>query len=231
MIIDRVHHEIKLRYNKINSNHKLDLPSAYLDDIVNTAYEDFVDIFYSGNNSKQYKFGFEVTQQRIDMLQHLVVTTSVTPVIVTTNVYEITLPSDYRYFLSGFVDLCNSNIFITRHGDINRKLKDFNTKPSKQWQRCLGVFENGKLILYTDGIISNVRLTYLKNPPKVFFGGYDTLEYISGNLTFPNNASPKQHLDFTFADMVVDMAVQRLSMMLQDQNTQLSVERQILNKT
>lgn len=231
MKIERAHHEIKLRYNKINSNHKLDLPSAYLDDIINTAYEDYVDIFYSGNNSKQYKFGFEVTQQRIDMLQHLVVTSTITPTIISPNKYEITLPQNYRYFLSGFVDLCNSNIYIVRHNDLNKKLKDYNTKPSKQWQRCIGVIESNKLILYTDGIISSVRLTYLKNPLKVFFGGYDTLEYISGDLTAPNNLSPKQNLDFTFADIVVDMAVQRLSMSLQDQNTQLSVERQILNKT
>lgn len=231
MKIERVHHEIKLRYNKINSNHKADLPSAYLDDIINTAYEDFVDIFYSGNNSKQYKFGFEVTQQRIDMLQHLSKTISLTPVVISTNKYEIQIPIDYRYFLSGLTDLCSSGIFITRHSDLNKKLQDNNTKPSKKWKRVLGVIENNKLILYTDGVISNVTLTYLKNPPKVFFGGYDTLEFISGDSLAPSATSTKQHLDFNFADMVVDMSVQRLSMMLQDQYTQMSSETKILNKT
>ena len=59
MTIDRIHQEIKARWNKLNSNHKPDFSPAYLDDCINKSQEDFVDIFYSGNNSKQYKFGFE----------------------------------------------------------------------------------------------------------------------------------------------------------------------------
>jgi len=73
MTIERLHQEIKFRWNKLNSNHKKDLPGAYLDDALNKATDDFIEIFYSGNNSKEYKFGFEVIQQRIDMLQTLVV--------------------------------------------------------------------------------------------------------------------------------------------------------------
>ena len=67
MDIKRMHSEIKLRYNKLNSNHKKDFPTAYLDDFIKKAghfliytshtreYKDFADIIYSieGRNVKR----------------------------------------------------------------------------------------------------------------------------------------------------------------------------------
>lgn len=73
MTIERLHQEIKFRWNKMNSNHKKDFFPELLDDAINKTIEDYVEIFYSGANPKHYNFGFEVNQQMIDMLRTLVV--------------------------------------------------------------------------------------------------------------------------------------------------------------
>lgn len=225
MVISRMHFEIKLRYNKLNSNHKEDFRKELLDDAINKASDDFVEIFYSGNNRKEYQLGFEVTQQRIDMLSTLVVPEkSLTPTLVRTNVYKVstnTTPK-YRHFVRGWVipTGCSYKIPITtvRHNDLDHKLKDDSQKPSLKWQRCLGSFKNDGLYLYTDFTISDVVIEYLTNPVKVFSGGYDSLEYLQGDTTAYKSADPIVHsnLPEAYHDLLVDMTVQYLSRIFGD---------------
>lgn len=237
MTIDRIHQEIKNRWNKLNSNHKPDFAPAYLDDCINKAQEDFVDIFYSGNNSKQYKFGFEVTQARIDMLQSLVVTfgSSITEV---GGLYytPFSLLDDYRYFLRGSVLVtgCTGRVPLTvvRLNDLDYKLRDANTKPSKKWNRALTSIIENKIIYYTEGIPTEVELNYLKNPVKVFSGGYDSLEYLFGDTNAYKAADAKvtSEIDDSFHDILVDMTVQYIAKIFEDQLKYSLQERDTLNK-
>ena len=41
MTIERLHQEFKFRWNKVNSNHKKDFPSAFIDDAFNKATDDY----------------------------------------------------------------------------------------------------------------------------------------------------------------------------------------------
>jgi len=242
MTIQRLHQEIKFRWNKLNSNHKKDFYPATLDDIINKATDDYIEIFYSGNNSKEYKFGFEVTQQRIDMLQTLVVpATTKAATLVSTGLYQVdisTLVPKYRHFLRAYVVPveCPTKkipVSITRINDLDTKLADANTQPSLTWNRCLGSFKNNTLELYTKGYtITEVKIEYLRNPVKVFSGGYDSLEFINGdtsayNLTSPLVTSdlPEQH-----HDLLVDMAVAYIARALEDNNKLNLQKEQILNK-
>lgn len=235
MTIDRMRQEIKLRWNKINSNHKKDFPNAYLDDIINDAINCYVEIFYSGNNFKKFKLGFEVTQQRIDMLSSLVVPhKSLTATKVSDYVYKVVLNNIspvYRHFLRGHVtnpDCDNKMITIDliRHNDFDKKIKDNNTKPSTMWNRCLGLIKsdntNSALYLYTDFNPStlSVEIEYLRRPIKVFSSGYDSLEYTQGDTTAYKTSDPKVHCDLPedYHTLVVDIAVQLIAGMLEDSN-------------
>jgi len=227
MTIDRIHQEIKARWNKVNSNHKKDFPKAYLDDAINKAQDDFVEIFYSGNNSKKYRFGFEVTQQRIDMLNNLVVSQTLPMTLVSTNHYKCDLTTNvpaYRHFLRGTAKLttCANSfpITITRLNDLDIKLRDANTKPSTMWGRVLGSFSNKSLNVYTDGTLQTVSIDYLKNPIKVFSGGYDSLEFINGDSSAYQSSTSKvqSEIDESFHDILVDMVVQYLSALLENNN-------------
>lgn len=241
MTIDRIHQEIKFRWNKVNSNHKKDFPSAYLDDAINKASEDYVEIFYSGNNSKLYKFGFEVTQQRIDLLQPLVVSADVayTPVLIFPDQLSFDLSAlekKYRHFLRAYVVPveCPSKkipVTITRSNDLDTKLADANTQPSLLWNRCLGSIQGNSLLLYTkDYTILNLYIEYLTDPVKVFSGGYDSLEFLNGDTLAYQSGSPKVTSDLPNHDILVDMTVQYLASTLEDVNKFQLQEKTILNK-
>lgn len=242
MTIERIHQEIKFRWNKLNSNHKKDFNSAVLDDAINKASDDFVEIFYSGNNSKEYKFGFEVTQQRMDMLQTLIVpAVSKAATLVSTGLYRVdisTLVPKYRHFLRAYVVPveCPTKripVTITRINDLDTKLADANTQPSLTWNRCLGSIKNNNLELHTkDYTITEVKIEYLRNPVKVFYGGYNSLEFEKGDLTAYSSASPKVTSDLPeqFHDLLVDMVVAYIARALEDVNKLNLQKDQILTK-
>ncbi len=236
MIIDRLHYEIKARFNKLNSNHYQDFYPAELDDSINKAQDDLVEMFYSGNNSKEYKIGFEVTQQRTDMLSNLVVNSSIVPTLVTTNQYRMALPTDYKHFINGRVIMqgCSNpfTLYIVTHNDLTQKMIDVNHKPSKTWGRCLGVFRSDGLHIYSDGVVTSVEFTYIKKPRQVFISGYDTLEFLAGISGSPSSASPQQQCELNEQchDILVEMTVQYLSRVFENNNKVLLQKEHIINK-
>lgn len=227
MTIERIHQEIKFRLNKLNSNHKQDFPVEYIDDAINKATNDYVEIFYAGNAMKPYKLGFEITQQRMDMLTTLVVPeTTVSLTNFSTDIYSGTLPSLYKHFIRGYVvpQECAKKIPITivRHNDLDFKLKDANQQPSLKWERCLGVFKDSKLFLYTKTFTpTSCKIEYLKQPKLVYFGGYDSLEFINGNTSAYKTGDPQVTSDLptNYHDLLIDMVVQYLSSVIEDENT------------
>lgn len=248
MTIDRLRFEIKLRWNALNSNQKQDFPDAYLDDIINNSIEDYVEMFYTGTNPKKFNIGFEVTQQRIDMLSTLVVPfKAATGVLVQTNIYKVdlgVLNPDYRHFLRGSVIAvsCDNKripIEIVRHNDIDKKLLDENTKPSLKWLRALGTFkqegDGTALYIYTDSnfTATSVELEYLRNPVKVYSGGYDTLEFLFGDLTKPKIGDPKIECDLpeNYHNILVDIAIQNISRIFRDPNMLELLEQKLVKNT
>jgi hypothetical protein len=245
MTIDRMRSEIKLRWNKLNSNHKTDFPNAYLDDIINDAISEYVEIFYSGNNSKKYKIGFEVTQQRIDMLSTLVSSKLFTANKIFDNVYIVNIGNPlhkYRHFLRGSFGICDKNIIIDviRHNDFDYKMKDENIKPSLKWGRAIGLFKRAvletDLYIYTDYNDTDtlsVSIDYLRNPAKVFSSGYDSIEYLNGDTTAYKTADPKVNCDLpeTYHTLIVDIAVQLIAGILEDNNKFAISEDKILKIT
>lgn len=229
MIIQRIHEQIKFRFNKLNSNHKQDLFKQNIDDAINKCLADYVEIFYSGNSMKPYKFGFEVTQQQIDMLQTLVVPEVELPLnLVSPGIYTggLAFLPRYKHFIRGHVvpTECNTKripIIIVRHNDLDFKLKNENQKPSLLWERVLGVIKNNSLHLYTNGdfTISKCIVEYLKYPANVFYGGYDSLEYLQGDTDAFSAADPSQDPEIpeSYHDLLIDMVVQYLNSVIQDQ--------------
>lgn len=231
MTIERIHQEVKFRLNKLNSNHKEDFPVEYIDDGINKVTNDYIEIFYAGNLTKPYKLGFEVTQQRIDMLSSLVVPeVFINLSLFGTDIYSANLASlalPYKHYLRGYVTStqCAGKkipVTIVTHNNLDRMLRDVNQQPSLKWNRCLGVFKDGKLFLYTNGFtINRLYIEYLRQPVKVFFGGYDSLEYLEGDTTAYKAADPSVTSDLPedYHDLLVDMVVQYLSSVIEDANT------------
>lgn len=259
MTISRMRQEIKLHWNKLNSNHKQDIPTAYLDDIINAAIDEYVEMFYSGHNPKQFQVGFEITQQRIDMLSTLVVphksisASLISPSINWEPTYRIRfsqLTPKYRHFLRGSILVASCNnlaipIDIQRHNELDIKLRDENTKPSLTWKRCLGAIKqdtsnstpDSALFLYVPEEVTGATLTcdleYLRKPVKVFSGGYDSLEYLLGDTTAYKSSDSSVNCDLPedFHNVVVSIAVQIIARILEDNNKNLITEEKIFKNT
>ncbi len=246
MNIQRMHSEVKLRYNKLNSNNKPDLPKQFIDDYLNNAQDEFIRICYAGNNTKKFKIGFEVTQQRIDLLSSIVIPeeTVSSVSLFKPNVYKIELNDlthPYRHLIRLYANTSCGKIecIPVKHEDIDPYLRNENTKPSAIWRRCLYVVasdgsNNPCLYLYTGGefTITSVTLSYIKEPKKVFFGGYNTLEFINGDATAPSTVTPaiNTELPQTSHDFIVDIAVQLISRSLEDIN-QLQITEDKITRT
>lgn len=249
MTIKEMHLEFKWRYNKLDSNHKKDLTPYEIDALLNDAIHSYEEIFWSGNNSKRFKLGFEVTQQRIDMLSTLVVgqpeQPSLSPVVsdTTLNIYEYDLSDTvgdliepYSHLVRAYatVEGCDTifNVKLEQHDDLNRILKDDFRKPSKSWRRLPGVLKRSSdpttetsLYLYTNGEfeIENLYVEYIKEAVKVSLGGYTD---VNGDVTVETHCDLPAH----YHTMVVDIAVQEIARRLEDGNRfQLKQEKIITN--
>jgi len=243
MNIARMHHEYKLRYNRLNSNHKKDFPPAMIDDILNEAQNIYIELFYGGNSIKKNKLGFETTQQRIDMLSTLVVKPSepIYPQNVEGNVYEFDLSkcTKYRHAVRAYVNSnCGLvNVQLIQHDDLNLVLNDAFRGPSRKWRRLVGAFGSNSfnpsqpsLYVYSedDFVIEGLFLEYIREPRRVFFGGYDSLEFLRGDTgAYNKNSNPVDtELPFAYHTVLVDIAVRETSRILEDaQRYQLKDEK------
>ncbi|MCJ8334970.1 MAG: hypothetical protein MJH10_12065 [Epibacterium sp.] len=198
MDIKLIHFNFKLSANKIDSLADRDFLFSEVDEYLNKSAEFIVDSRY-----KQ----FEVNQKNIDSFGELLVSSSLTPTAVNSTTYYIDLPSDYRYFarVNGTANSCrNVKIKVIQLDDLTYTLDSNVIKPSFKWGRCVAAFEQDRLYFYTDGYtLSNVVLSYIKNPAVMSIGGYNDINGASKAVVqcdLPN------HLHYDLIDVAVKMA-------------------------
>lgn len=226
MTITEAHYNFKLLYNKWDSQHKRDLNSAEIDELLNKAQDIWVEQTYSGFNSKQV--GFENTQQRIDDISSLVIKCPSTkqsvllPSNVNNHIYEFRLNElqhDYLHLIRAVVNAkttdCENEleVHIVQHDDLSKILTDTYKKSSFLWKRAVGVFGYGSgthatkgrnisLYIYGDSTftIDSLCPEYIKRPVRVSIGGYSN---ISGNIKATVEFDLPPHVVHTVVDLAV----------------------------
>lgn len=245
MIIELWHYNFKLRYNKIDSQHKKDLNPAEIDEILNDAIKIWTETQYSGNNIT--KQGAEVTQQKIDNLSSLLVQFPVQPLVtsslITEGVYEFPLSEAkgllFPYFhlmrVFGKITNCNEKVKtnIIQHDDLDFVLSDPFRKPSNGYfKRLVATFGKSSitgiessLFVYTDGFpIDGIYPEYYKKPDVVSIGGYKDINNILKTKVECDLPEP-------FHTQIIDIAVQEASRILGDEKTfQLDSQKSAVNK-
>lgn len=255
MSIQRRHLQWKQKFNKLDSNHRKDFTPMEIDDSLNEAQLLFVEAVYSGKQIQGFPFGFEVTQQRMDILSNLVVSSieqpPLTPVASSMNIYEYDLNDlEYSYMHAIRIYISNDGcppfeVHLVQHDDLNKYLKSENWKPSSKWKRALATISksstsntNSSLIVYSDLTNPEVQIEYIKLPKNVFFGNYDTLEYwdcdqIPGAdcSQYYSNISAPQDLQFPdwVNNLIVDLAVLETYRNLLDQQGLQLFKDKIIN--
>jgi hypothetical protein len=187
MTIAEQHHQFKIKMNKLNSLHYEDLLPYQIDSKLNEAA-----LFICNHWGEIFQFG--TSQFNKDLFGTSLVKYPDQPNLslhqVIDNQYEYKLSNlkyPYLHLDRAYVKCGNSvvPISIIRH-DEQHKLNDGYQKPSFKWKRLLGTIgkssdsTNTSLYIYSDVDLTNkeVRLEYVKLPRKVFFGYYDSVEYL-----------------------------------------------------
>ena len=238
--IDFLHFKLEQGYNKLSNNHQKYLTDVEKDEVLNTAIFEYLEIFIHGRNPKNFNIGFEVTQQRIDMLHTLVVSYPEFPkqglTLLDDKVFYYEFPQDYRSYRSArvFENGCDIayDVNIEQHGDLATARRSFHRITSKRFQYIIGTIRNNRLYLYPEDELSpsKLELTYIRKPSKVCKGTYPSLEN-------RNAANPpfqlKQDCDLPeeYVDIIVSIAVQELARRFSDGNTKNIQTDKLINLT
>ena len=188
MNIAKQHSEFKLRGNKINSNHYTDLFPSQIDSFLDEA-ADFIVEHYGELRT------FNLTQFNKDLFGTMLVMFPEQPALIPTDTqgqqYEYDLSNlkyDYVHLDRAYVQCNNMVVPVSLfRGDEQHKLNDAYQKPSFLWKRLPAKIgksstqNSTSLYVYSDVNLNNkeLRIEYVKKPKRVFFGGYDSIEYIN----------------------------------------------------
>jgi len=118
-------------------------------------------------------------------------------------------------------------------GRLSDVLLDQFSKPSRKWKRLVGTIAKNSasnsfsLYVYSEPgfTVESLYLEYVRQPAKVFYGGYDTIEYLecvaAGNadcsMHYSSTSDPvDSDIDETYHTLIADYAVRELSRILKD---------------
>jgi len=238
--IDFLHFKLEQGYNKLSNNHQKYLTDVEKDEVLNTAIFEYLEIFIHGRNPKNFNIGFEVTQQRIDMLHTLVVSYPEFPrqdlTLLEDKVYYYEFPQDYRSYRSArvFETGCDTayDVNIEQHGDLTTARRSFHRRTSKRFQYITATIRNNRLYLYAEDELfpNKLELTYIRKPAKVCKGTYPSLS--DRNKSNPPLLLPQDcDLPEEYVDIIISIAVQELARRFSDGNTKNIQTDKLINLT
>ncbi len=237
--VEELHSKFEMAYNRQANNQRRYLNDVEKDELLNYAVFEYVELFTTGVNKNNWNIGFEVTQQRIDMLEPLVKSYPEEPSLnlsVIDGIYIADLTKTafpLKSFHGAYISIseCTDriNVDIDQHQDLNTARQNTHRKSSRAWKRCIGTIRNKKLFLYPDGTMTPLRafLTYIKQPDRIALGTYPALQDKdipnAQNLTKTDSDLPAQYID-----IVVAIAVQEAHRRFSNYND-LQVNSQKIN--
>lgn len=239
ILIEELHNKFKIAYNRQANNLRKYFNDVEIDELLNYAIFEYVELFTTGINKNNWNVGFEVTQQRIDMLETLVKSYPEQPKLMTSandGIYIADLTKTafpLKSLQAAYISIteCTDriNVDIEQHQDLNTARQNQHRKSSRVWKRCIGTQRNKKLFLYPDSSMTPtyIYLTYIKQPDKVALGTYPSLQNKdipnAPNLVKTNSDLPEQYID-----IVVAIAIQEAHRRFSNYND-LQVNAQKIN--
>jgi len=230
MTIAELHWELDFRYNKLNTNSKIQLTPLEKDSILNNALNRLITLAYKGMPNTRIEQGYEIDQQNRDILSTFTVkeTISYPP----SNIFNL-MDLSHLYLHYANIKLHSNcgefNVTVVQHDDIEMFKKDSFKAPSKQWKRALAVFYNNSIEFFIPaGVTFNsFTITYLRQPVKMFFGnyntpnftysGYNSVEFNTSQSGYQATDPPVQcELHEGYHNLLLDFAIEIVSKITYD---------------
>ena len=225
MSIKRMHYDVKVKLNKVDSQQFRGLLIPEIDWALNEALGIFIKRIAEPRKIQQpFYFGFEKNQRNIDDIRTIVKdSVSVAAAKVDDYSYQVTLPEDYLYLVSAKAVLTKNNCrkvsasCVLRQHDDNFENSPFD-KSSFEWREVNIRFYNNGIKVFSDSsfIVDSLKLDYIRKPAYIHnaedFGSSNQYILPDGTLLtgFQNCELPSQ----THAE-IVDIAVLVLTGQLQ----------------
>lgn len=234
IVVTKLHALFFQRYNRAGSGFSQDFNSWEIDQFLNNAVQIM----------RERMHPIEGNVQQVDFTGFLTVTAperqpAVVPTQIVDGKYEIKL-SDLAYSYLHYKQLSINQgcgyfgVSMEGLGRLNDIRKDYLMKPSLKWKRAYGYVakddgSNKSIFIHCEPgtQIESVLIDYVIDPKPVFFGKYDTIEYLTcldrnaGNCNQYKSASSAPQdleMDETYANMVVDYAVSEAMRVIQDRS-------------
>ncbi len=222
MQIELLHYKLEQVWNKLSNNHRIYLTDVEKDEILNATIFEYVEMFSNGKNLRGYDIGFEVTEQRIEMLRTLVVSYPEQPYLncakETDDIYTVDLSKTrypFRSFRRGslIVKDCGFKVYmnIEQHHDLDNILLNDHRKSNLSFQRAVCTIRGNKLYIYTSESFEPLLadITYLRKPAEVCIGTYPAIENRNNPLA-PNKTKTDCDLPDDYIDILIAIAKSEL---------------------
>ena len=220
MTITQVHSIFKERFNRLASDYHEDLSPYQIDRFLNDGMFELMQLTARNEQSTKHT----------NLFASIIYTDTVTPTVIN-NTYRAPIDNlmfpFYEYKRVVAKTNCGDvNVQLETYGRIGDLLKDAFSKPSKKWKRLLATTQqplsggtDREMVIYSEEgfIVNTVEITYVRYPKDVFFGGYDTpdyLECVNSNGTncdqYDNQNTPRRTIDIheNYHTLFIDYAVQ-----------------------
>ena len=231
MTVEEMHYDVKIKFNKVDTESNRNLKIPEIDWSLNEAAELFVKMIAEPRIKNG--LGFETSQRSIDDIRTIVVNSNCIPV--TNNI--ATLPDNYWHFVGaevimekGACDEVKGKFHVRQHDD-EFELSPFD-RSSFEWRIVNGVFFEDGVKFFTDGsfTLSEFCLSYIRKMAYIHYAvGFNATGYKlpSGTLlTGSENCELPEH---THRE-IVDLAVMILSGQVQSPDYKLKAAKLNLNK-
>ena len=197
--------KVKQRLNKLASNDYDNIQDWQIVEAFNKGQVDWCRRNLHGTNAKQE--GDEQSTTRIDDLQNLLITTTLS-VYNNDTYYESTgIPEDYmrwkRISTKAKTECCGERrmvVYLAEQANVDELLRDVNKNPNFEWGETFATFRNNKLQIYTNGKFEVVdpQLTYYRQPRRI---------EITGVKDPYTNLTPTADVISEFKDDIVELFI------------------------
>lgn len=237
MTVGDMHYDLKMKFNKVDSQQYRNLLVPEIDWVLNEAQEVFIKMIAEPRLRMP---GLEMNQRTIDDIRTVVKDQfidgdGIVPSDIDTSRWLVTLPSNYMYFDRAYIKATKVNGATTctqlirarvkSHDDMHRESPFDNS--NFEWGEINIEFASGGITIFTDTTFTpiNMHLSYIIQPPYIA----NPSAFPGGTYTLPGGTVINVNQDCVLPVQVhrdvVDLAVLILSGEIQTNDYQLKVNK------